>query len=111
LAELRQRVTATDRNTLDIMLATSEAIRQAASRLAPPAAEPPVAEPAAATPQAPEPEPLPLARAAVANGSAPYRDSDLPGFAQVRKAATTLSIPLVTSFLVTAGCVAMLQYL
>src|SRR5581483_4419017 len=109
LAELRQRITATDRNTLDIMLATSEAIRQAAARLAPPPPEPPAAEPVAAIPQAPEPEAPPLARAAAANGAAPYRDSDLPGFARARKAATTFSIPLVTSFLVTAGCVALLQ--
>jgi hypothetical protein len=53
-----------------------------------------------------------LARAATAaNGAAPYKESDLPGFAQVRKAATSISIPLVTSFVVTAGCVAILQYL
>ncbi len=109
IEELQQRVTAADRNTLEIMLATSEAIRQAASRLAP-------ATPESNTPVAPappsEPKAPPLARAATAaNGAAPYRDSDLPGFAQVRKAATSISIPLVTSFVVTAGCVALLQYL
>lgn len=109
LDELRQRMNAADRNTLEIMLATSEAIRQAASRLAPAIPEPVAPAPAAPPP---EPEAPPLARAATAaNGAAPYRDSELPGFAQVRKAATSISIPLVTSFLVTAGCVALLQYL
>lgn len=109
LDELRQRVTTADRNTLEIMLATSEAIRQAASRLAPAAPEPVASAPPVPPP---EPETPPLARAATAsNGAAPGRDSDLPGFAQVRKAATSISIPLVTSFLVTAGCVALLQYL
>lgn len=109
LDELRQQVTAADRNTLEIMLATSEAIRQAATRLTPAAPEP-----VASAPPAPpaEPETPPLARAATAaNGTPPQRDVDLPGFAQVRKAATSISIPLVTSFLVTAGCVALLQYL
>jgi hypothetical protein len=107
--ELRQRMTAADRNTLEIMLATSEAIRQAAARLTPAPAEP--VAPAPQTPP-PEPEAPPLARAATAaNGAAPYKESDLPGFARVRKAATSISIPLVTSFVVTAGCVAILQYL
>ena len=39
------------------------------------------------------------------------RDSELPGFAQPRKASAVWNIPLVTSFVITAGCFVVLQYL
>jgi len=121
IAELRRRAVETDRNILDVMLSTGELFRQAASRLggstpssaaretAPEPPTPAAAEAAEARSSEPEP-PTP---AASANGTALYRDSDLPSFAQPRKAAAVagLSIPLVTSFVLAAGCVALLQYL
>lgn len=117
LAEIRQRALESDRNVLDVMLSTGELFRQAATRLSGPPAAP------SAPPPAAEPEPGPSQEAAApeiprkppetANGTALYRDADLPGFAQPRKAsaAAAWSIPLVTSFLLTAGWVALLQYL
>lgn len=130
IADLRQHVMESDRNILDVLLSTSEAIRQAAGRLGAPEPgstgdlaaggpalmpEPPALPEAPAA--APEPnranasEPAPAAPPETAHESAPTADSDLPGFAKARRAAAGWSIPLVTSFLVTAGCVFWLQYL
>ena len=132
IADLRQRVVESDRNVLDVMLSTGDLFRQAASRLgtplttppfaaqpappvesAPPAeSSPPIADPLVqAAPPDPEPAIAAQDAAAPVNGTAPYPDSDLPGFAKPRKAAAAaLSVPLVASFLVTAGCIALLQY-
>src|SRR5579871_195271 len=131
MADLRQRVTESDRNVLDVMLSTGELFRRAASRLGAPAvpAETPIlaraAEPPAATSPCPAEnppgeatgtptpaEPAPPLSAAGANGTVHYEDSELPSFARARKAAAAAwSIPLVTSFVVMAGCLAWLQYL
>jgi hypothetical protein len=118
IADLRQRVIESDRNVLDVMLSTGELFRQAASRLGAPAPAPadpqlPATDPIprSAEPAPPEtPQPGPAERP---SATVLYEDSDLPSFAQPRKAAAAASwsIPLVTSFLVTAGCVALLQYL
>ena len=134
IADLRQRVTESDRNVLDVLLSTGEVFRQAAGRLGAPAvASPELAPPAteslaapaiaAAVLGAPEDRPAESPSSAVqgdkpsvpestANGSVLYEDSELPSFARPKKkaAAASWSIPLVTSFLVTAGCVAFLQY-
>ncbi len=119
IAELRRRLLESDRNVLELMLSTGEWFRQAAGRLsagsAPVEAPREVAEPrppaVETPPTAPDAPPQPPRE--TANGAALYRDSELPGFAQPRKAAAAAgwSIPLVTSFLLTAGCVALLQYL
>jgi hypothetical protein len=120
LAEIRRHALESDRNVLDVMLSTGELFRQAASRLGganPPVAAPePPAEPEATQAQTLEPEAAdapPRKPPESAGATTLYRDSDLPGFAQPRKAsvAAAWSIPLVTSFLLTAGCVALLQYL
>ena len=124
IADLRQRVTESDRNVLDVLLSTGEAFRQAAGRLGAPAVAtpdpaPPATEslaaaedrPAEPPPPALQPDKPPVPEG-TANGSVLYEDSELPSFAQPKKkaAAASWSIPLVTSFLVTAGCVAFLQY-
>jgi tetrahydromethanopterin S-methyltransferase subunit G len=127
---LRQRLAESDRNVLDVMLSAGEIFQYAARRLgtvtpAPTAPAPvvetpaapaqPVAQPVEPVAEAPEvpPEAAPAAATSAqlegANGI--LRDLDLPGFVQPRKAASGWSIPLVTSFLVTAGCIALLQYL
>ena len=140
MSDLRQRLTENDRNVLDVLLTMGEVFRQAAGRLgAPPApaewvpaaapaeAPQPAAEatvfaaevspapPVEATPKPPEPaaEPqrIPPGSATSAEAVASYTDLDLPGFAQPRKASAVFSIPLVSSFIVTAVCIALLQYL
>jgi hypothetical protein len=127
-ADLRQRVTETDRNVLDVLLSIGDQFRQAANRLgapdmpaeasraasaaaaaAPSAMEPPAVEPVPPQPAAPEPQLVPPKPPDTAGGL--YADSELPGFAQPRKASAVWSIPLVSSFLLTAGCVLVLQYL
>lgn len=127
IAELRRRAITSDQNVLELMLATGEWFRQAADRLSGQAAMTPVAEPApvepaalaAVTPVEPAPPPAVTESASPDDSAQPagapmlFRDSDLPSFAQPRRAAAAAgwSIPLVTSFVVTAGCVALLQYL
>ena len=116
--QLRQCVTESDRKVLDVMLAAGALFQQAARRLNP--ANPPAAneDPLVAAPGSPlqghfeaaEPEPPSAPAAQMAGPSAPPRDAELPGFAQARKAATAWSIPLITSFVATAGFVALLQY-
>lgn len=124
IVDLRQRLIESDRNVLDVLLSTGELFQKAAGRLGAPAVTPPEPPPPAlesrATPEdrpaEPMPPPVQPGRPTVpegsANGTVLYTDSELPTFAQARKAAAvaSLSIPLVTSFLVTAGCVALLQY-
>jgi hypothetical protein len=125
IADLRQRITESDRNVLDVLLSTGELFRQAAGRLGaspgtaipeplPPATESPGAaddRPAEPPPPAVHPD-TPSVPENSANGTVLYKDSELPSFARprTRAAAASWSIPLVTSFLVTAGCVAFLQY-
>jgi hypothetical protein len=133
MSDLRQRLTENDRNVLDVLLTMGEVFRQAAGRLgAPPvpapleAPQPPAETPAPAAEvsseppaedlpksqeAAAEPQRIPPGSATSAEAVAGYTDLDLPGFAQPRKASAVFSIPLVSSFLVTALCVALLQYL
>jgi hypothetical protein len=116
--QLRQRVTESDRNTLDVMLAAGALFQQAARRLGPPstpaAGEEPLMPASGSSVEsdlrATEPEPPSPPAAKMTEASGPSRDRDLPGFAQARKAATAWSIPLITSFVATAGFVALLQY-
>ncbi len=133
MAELRQRLLESDRNVLEVILAMGEICRQAAGRLSSDTGQPGTtrdilspAEDSQPPTEMPDPSakaPEERARAAGESTGIPsrapeaihanglFRDSDLPGFAQPRKAAAVaLSIPLVTSFLVTAGCVVLLQY-
>ena len=134
-ADLRQRVTETDRNVLDVLLSIGDQFRHAANRLGAPkmppeasiAAAPPDEAPAAEVPTAEVPaamvavEPAPAQPAVAAppmiqpkppdTAGGLYSDSELPGFAQPRKASAVWSIPLVSSFLLAAGCVFVLQYL
>jgi len=122
IRDLRQRVAENDRNVLDVLLNVGELFRQAAGRLGAPAAaqeEPPTAAEMPAPPEAPVVE----ARAAVESENLPPRspdtpeaanllqESDLPGFAQTRQASAAWSVPLVSSFVITAACVLALQYL
>lgn len=129
LEELRRRLKESDRNVLDVMLSVGELFQHAARRLgignplaavsAEPAVEPHAPEPEAAVEAPGLPAKVETAAAAsaqaasaqIASANGMFRDAELPGFAQPRKAASAWSIPLVTSFLVTAGCVALLQYL
>jgi hypothetical protein len=124
ISDLRQRITESDRNVLDVLLSTGELFRQAAGRLGvAPAGEPepppPPSDSLDATADRPAEPPPPAIQAdnpsvpgTSVNGTVLYKDSELPSFAQPRKraAAASWSIPLVTSFLITAGCVAFLQY-
>ena len=130
IADLRQRVTENDRNVLDVLLAMGDLFRQAAGRLGAPKA-----------PAEINPAPLAVVEALPLASKAPmetmqssseaeraplsttetstdlpevaemYLDSELPGFVHPRKARAIWSVPLVSSFLITAGCVLALQYL
>src|SRR5207253_2820020 len=109
IADLRQRVTESDRNVLDVMLTVGDLFRSAAGRLSSPnvpAAGPP---PPAAPPEEPPTPKKPVDTAQTSTGSsaapaqsaerpaagAAYLDSDVPSFAQPRKATALWSIPLV----------------
>jgi uncharacterized coiled-coil protein SlyX len=93
IADLRQRVTDSDRNVLDIILGMGALCRQAAGRLGGPA------EPEEPRPQAPEP-PLEIAKPAESSEA-----SDVPGFAQSKPESGLWRVPLVSSFLITAGLI------
>jgi hypothetical protein len=122
-ADLRQRVTETDRNVLDVLLSIGDQFRHAANRMGapnmPPEAPKAISDetpaPPAAVEQVPaqtapaEPQPIQGKPPDTAGGL--YGDSEVPGFAQPRKASAVWSIPLVSSFLFAAGCVIVLQYL
>ncbi|MBZ5576467.1 MAG: hypothetical protein LAP40_07920 [Acidobacteriia bacterium] len=128
IADLRQRITENDRNVLDVLLTVGDQFRQAAGRLgAPPVltaadalaeAGPVPADAASAVPEPPqgappasEPDDPPSLPPRLPPAMDLHRDSDLPGFAQPRKASAVWNIPLVTSFVITAGCFVVLQYL
>jgi hypothetical protein len=83
-----------------MMLAISQACRDAAERLAPSASQEP--------PKSETGEPAPAAEPIVASGS----DEGLPGFAQSKPPGKLLRIPLVSSMaMVIAGGVAILHFL
>jgi hypothetical protein len=109
IAELRERQAESDRNVLDLILAIGQMCREAAERIADPAARPAPAEPRAepAPPAAEIPEEQVLAGAP----DAPPFESPVPGFAQPKPPARLWRVPLVSSFLLTAVGVLLLQYL
>jgi hypothetical protein len=90
-------VTDSDRNVLDIILGMGALCRQAAGRMGGPAepAEPPqeIAKPA---------ESMESAESSEA--------SDVPGFAQTKQESGLWRVPLVSSFLITAGGWILLHY-
>jgi hypothetical protein len=94
ITELRQRVTESDRNVLDIILGMGLLCRQAAGRLGGPV------EPEEPQPKAPEP-PQEIAKPTDSTESA--EASDVPGFAQPKQESGLWRVPLVSSFLITAG--------
>jgi hypothetical protein len=96
IADLRQRVTDSDRNVLDIILGMGALCRQAAGRMGGPA------EPEEPRPQAPEP-PQEIAKPAESAESS--EASDVPGFAQTKPESGLWRVPLVSSFLITAGLI------
>jgi len=133
LSDLRKRLTESERAVLDVILAIGQVCREAAERIggggvgAPaPVATAPRGQPAweelahevpAAT--APEvdgivPEPASLEAVAPAEPQAeeqPTVDQALPDFLQSRIRSRPWRIPLVSSFLVTTGCLLLLHYL
>jgi hypothetical protein len=99
IADLRQRVTESDRNVLDIILGMGALCRQAAERMGGPA------EPEGPQSQAPEP-PQEIAQPAESSEA-----SAVPGFAQTRQESGLWRVPLVSSILITAGGWVLLHYL
>ena len=108
LSELRQRLADSERSVLDVILAIGQVCRQAAERVAGPAAQPP----AAAEPVAPvntasavegaEPETSESSGPVAVAPPAPKTGSDVPTFLQDR-GRSPWRVPLVSSFLVTTG--------
>ena len=133
IADLRQRFAENGRSVLNVLLTIGELFRHAAGGLgAPNGVGGPAASPASeqGTPsgtrssaaQESEQESeavrtindstrIPPRTATPVEVASPYSDSDLPAFARPHKAIAVWNIPLVSSFVITAGCVAVLQYL
>jgi len=127
IADLRQRISESDRNVLDVLLTAGDLFRQAAGRVggapveivpgAPPAPEETeetevaASDPSAVAPVPQEAETAPPQPPKLPPAMDLRRDSDLPGFAQPRQARAVWNVPLLTSFVVAAGCVFVLQYL
>ena len=131
IADLRQRFAENGRSVLNVLLTIGELFRHAAGWLSAPN---PVAGAAAASEDGTasgtgwsaaqeseqdlqavrtfnDPARIPPKTAIAAEAANPYSDSELPAFARPHKAVAVWNIPLVSSFVVTAGCVAVLQYL
>jgi hypothetical protein len=133
IADLRQRLAENGRSVLNVLLTIGELFRHAAGRLgAPSGVAGPAPSPASGEGTASgtrrsaaqeseqeseavrtinDPVRIPPRTAKAAEAASPYSDSDLPAFARPHKAVAVWNIPLVSSFVVTAGCVAVLQYL
>jgi len=132
IADLRQRFAENGRSVLNVLLTIGELFRHAAGWLSAPnpvaAAASSASEGGTASgngwsaaqeseqdPQAVrtfnDPARIPPRTATAAEAASPYSDSELPAFARPHKAVAVWNIPLVSSFVVTAGCVAVLQYL
>jgi hypothetical protein len=137
LAELRQRLSESEKAVLDVILAIGQVCRQAAERIGGGTAAPvAMAPPSRSTTETPAPEVPP---AAVAEAPAPTAqeageatpahaepeaisppitmsevqtlDQALPDFLQPALRSRPWRIPLVSSFLVTTGCLLLLRYL
>jgi len=132
IADLRQRFAENGRSVLNVLLTIGELFRHAAGWLSAPnpaagaaslASEDgtasdtgwSAAQESEQDPQAVrtfnDPARIPPRTATAAEAASPYSDSELPAFARPHKAVAVWNIPLVSSFVVTAGCVAVLQYL
>lgn len=133
IADLRQRFAQNGRSVLNVLLTIGELFRHGAGGLSAPngvagAAASPASEEGTASgtrgPAAPESEQEPEAVRAIndparipprtaeaAEAACPYSDTELPAFARPHKAVAVWNIPLVSSFVVAAGWVAVLQYL
>jgi hypothetical protein len=102
IANLRERVAASEQRTLDLLGAIGQAFRQAAQRTSP------------APPASPEPEPQPAVEAArtltepSAETALPPASDDAPRFEV--EPAPKWTLPLVSSLLVASGCFVFLQH-
>ena len=132
IADLRQRFAENGRSVLNVLLTIGELFRHAAGWLSAPNPVPGAASAASEDGTASDtgwsaaqeseqdlqavrtfndPARIPPRTATAAEAASPYSDSELPAFARPHKAVAVWNIPLVSSFVVTAGCVAVLQYL
>ena len=123
VVELRQRVASTDSTVFNFVLAMGEMCRQAAERLAPPAAP----GPAVLVPD-PVPDPVPAAEAKAVAPPPPPADPPVdpgaelrehfdrpaepavPTFSQLRKPGGFWRMPMVSSFVATVASLALLRY-
>jgi hypothetical protein len=130
LAELRQRLAESEKSVLDVVLAIGDVCRQAAERMsvspaprpgAPPP-EPVAVAPAASAPPAPQPatpppEPVAVAPAAIALPAPPPPAADptlaqaIPDLLHDSDGTSSWRIPLVSSFVLTTGCLLLLHFL
>jgi len=132
LLELRQRLAESERAVLDVVLAIGQVCRQAADRIGAPSPEPhpaapppqpaaPASVPAAIVPEprpeaekiAPAPLPVPAAELPPVPELAadPSLAQAIPDFLHEANRKNSWRIPLVSSFLVTTGCLLLLHYL
>jgi hypothetical protein len=124
IAELRQKVAATDSTVFDFVFAMGEMCRQAAGRLSPPAAPGATAVAEPAPPPAPEASPAETAApdTGPAEIAAEDRGADLrdhfdnpvgapaPSFSELRKPPGFWRMPMVSSFVALAASLAMLRF-
>lgn len=136
-AGLRQRAAETDRNILDVLLAIGGICQEASGRMSRPAAPPPTGtapaqpgefeSPSVAMPEPPEPPPpaekaetppalLPIEPQPERNGNAGSQPHGLealplsaPTFGEIKRAGQPWRIPLVSSFLLTTVCLALMR--
>jgi hypothetical protein len=112
VAELRQHVTATDATVVDFILAMGDMCRQAAERLAPPAAPGPEAPAAEGGPAPPGPDHPPVDPGAELREHFDRpAEPAVPSFSQLRKPGGFWRMPMVSSFVATAAGLAMLRFL
>ncbi len=112
ISELRKLLKEADQKTLDVILAIGDFCRRAAGQIGGrPAREP---EPEATAVPKEVAAPATAAAGAAMNGDygpvPKAEDSDVPGFAQQTTGSNILKIPLVSSFLITAGGLFLLHY-
>ncbi len=115
VSELRQHVASTDSTVLNFVLAMGDMCRQAAERLAPPAAPgpatpTPAAEEAAAPPPQAEEHPVDPGAELREHFDRPA-EPPVPSFSQLRKPGGFWRMPMVSSFVATAAGLAMLRFL
>ena len=126
IAALRQRMAETDRSTLDVLLAIGRVCQEAAGRMPAPVLPPPAGrglseampEPTRAPAQAESrPAPPPAEPQSEPDGDAgsPHNVETLPlpipAFGQIKGPGRPWRIPLVSSFLLTTACLALMHLL